>query len=274
MDEGESAEGGAAASDEGASWSTEAESTPRHQQQLNEAVAEAATDEPWQDMFPSASFGPSSPSMLGGANKCDPMVANLASGLASNDAAKQKEVVEKAEEWAFREEAPLGCYWMLARALPAMVRFLTTPTATPQHQYMCGLLLSILNQPAISEAEDFKEEMAECGMLEVLQACLFNEELAVDDRENAAGTLLNFCSVSQERQEKDKRCVAQLYKLCFLDLVVAVRYGEDMASAVRLACARVITQMLNSGETATEWSILKWARLRRPNPHPDPDPKV
>ena len=211
---------------------------------------------------------------MSGADKCDAAIANLASGLASNVSAKQKDVVDKAEEWAFREEAEAGRYWMLARALPAMVRFLTTPTATPQHQFMCGQLLSIMNQSEISEAEDFKEEMAECGMLEVLQACLFNEELAVDDRENAAGTLLNFCSVSQERQEKDKRCVAQLYKLCFLDLVVAVRYGEDMASAVRLACARVITQMLNSGETATEWSILKWARLRRPNPHPDPDPKV
>ena len=139
-----------------------------------------------------------------------------------------------------------------------------------------------------SEAVEFKERMFEDGMLEALGNCLRGCDYE-EDRCNAAGAMLNFAYVEQdlgqEHEDAAKLNVKRLFAACF-DCLVEQLAKVEIDDVAEVA-ASVVEQMLNSGETTTEWNILRSLRRANtnpnnptptsnpnptPNPNPDPDP--
>ena len=118
-----------------------------------------------------------------------------------------------------------------------------------------------------SEAVEFKERMFEDGMLEALGNCLRGCDYE-EDRCNAAGAMLNFAYVEQdlgqEHEDAAKLNVKRLFAACF-DCLVEQLAKVEIDDVAEVA-ASVVEQMLNSGETATEWNILRSFRAGQHKP--------
>jgi len=239
-DASESAEGGAAASDEGEGESTEAESTPQRQQQLlNEAAAEAATDEPWQDMFPTAASW--SEDALLAATALDTALWAYENG---NVPLRYEETLQamRAVAALFRKRVGLNPQQVEIEAVSSLLDTFDT-----------------LGQPT---KNDLKRAMNEVGLIHTVVRLLDSPFLGDADRCRAA-RVLGSCAVVSPGSDGSGLAEGDPYVVRATQ-ILAAQLGRQPVDAIARSSAEALSSLIRSGEPAVGHDI--FLRLACMNP--------